>query len=104
MKTFNLDSMYSYGFGSASHHVHGDWRDIEYYHLIQDGKYYTPNLSFTEPDPRAVCPITYVCLDSLLKYIQWSKSDPDGIITSAVVKLFQLNRALDEAHENTLSE
>ena len=104
MGTFNLDSMYAYGFGSASHHVHGDWCDLEYYHLKRDGRYYTPELSFTTPDPRAACPITYDCLDGLLKYLKWSKSDPNDIIKPIVEKLFVLNRALDEAHEVSLGE
>lgn len=104
MGTFNLDSMYAYGFGSASHQVHGDWCDLQYYHLKKDGRYYTPELSFTTPDPRAVCPITYACLDSLLKYLKWSKSDPNNIIKPIVEKLFVLNRALDEAHEVSLGE
>ena len=104
MGTFNLDSMYAYGFGSASHQVHGDWLDLDYYHLKRDGRYYTPELSFTTPDPRAVCPITHACLGSLLKYLKWSKSDPNEIIKSIVEKLIFLNRALDEAHENSLGE
>ena len=104
MGTFNLDSMYAYGFGSASHQVHGDWCDLQYYHLKKDGRYYTPELSFTTPDPRAACPITYACLDSLLKYLKWSKSDPNDIIKPIVEKLFALNRALDEAHEVSLGE
>ena len=104
MGAFNLDSMYSYGFGSASHHVHGDWRDIEYYHLKRDGRYYTPELFFTEPDPRSACPVTHTCLDSLLKYLKWNKSDPDRVISSLTEKLIALNLALDEAHESTLGE
>ena len=104
MGTFNLDSMYSYVFGSASHHVHGDWRDIEYYHLKRDGRYYTPELFFTDPDPRSACPVTHACLDSLLKYLKWNKSDPDRVISSLAEKLIALNLALDEAHESSLSE
>ena len=104
MGTFNLDSMYAYGFGSASHQGHGDWCDLDYYHLKQDGRYYTPELSFTTPDPRSACPITHACLDSLLKYLKWNKSDPDNIIRPVVEKLIELNLALDAAHESTLGE
>ena len=105
MNVFDLDSMYSYGFGIASRHVHGDWLDIAYYHLKQDGdRYYTPDLFFTEPDPRAACPITGICLDSLLKYLKWNKSDPDNIISTIVEKLRDLNLTLDAAHESRLSE
>ncbi len=104
MKTFNIDSVYPYGFGIASHCVHGDWLDIAYHHLEKDGRYYTPDLFFTEPDPRSACPVTHVCLDSLLKYLKWNKSDPDNIISPVVEKLHELNLALDAAHENTLGE
>ena len=104
MKVFDLDSMYSYGFGIASHYVHGDWRDIDSYHLEQDGRYYTPKFDFTEPDPRSTCPVTHICLDSLLKYLKWNKSDPDSVISSLTEKLIALNFALNEAHESTLSE
>ena len=104
MKKFNQDSMYSYAYGSASHPVHGDWYDIDLYHLRQDGRYYTPELFFTEPDPRSACPITHICLETLLKFLKWNKSDPDGVISSLAEKLIALNRALDDAHESTLGE
>lgn len=105
MNLLELDSMYSYGFGNASHQVHGDWFDIAYYHLREEEEQcYTPDLSFTEPDPRSACPITHVCLVSLLKYLKWNKSDPDNLISPIVEKLRELNLALDAAHENMLSE
>lgn len=105
MKTFNLDSMYSYGFGLASHQVHGDWLDIAYYHLREEEKQcYTPDLFFTEPDPRLTCSLTHICLDSVLKYLKWNNSDPDNIICHVVEKLCELNLALDAAHESRLSE
>lgn len=104
MKQVNSDSIYTYGFGSTSHHVHGDWRDIEYYHLKQDGRYYTPELFFDEPDPRFTCPITEICLDSLLKYMKWNKSDPERMICNVTVKLHELNLALDQIHENSIQK
>ena len=96
--------MYCYGFGIASHQVHGDWLDIAYYHLEEDGGYYTPDLFFTEPDPRLTGSLTHICLDSLLKYLEWNKSDPDNLISPIVEKLRELNLALDSAHEDMLSE
>ena len=104
MKIYNPDPMYSYAYGGASHPVHGDWGDINLYHLKQDGRYYMPDLSFTEPDPRLTGSLTHICLDSLLKYLKWNKSDPDRVISSLAEKLIALNLALDEAHESTLSE
>lgn len=104
MKMFNPDPMYSYAYGGASHPVHGDWGDINLYHLKQDGHYYMPDLSFTEPDPRLTGSLTHICLDSLLKYLKWNKSDPDNVISSLAEKLIVLNRVFDDAHENTLGE
>lgn len=104
MKVFNLDPMYSYAYGSTSHFVHGDWCDIDLYHLKRDGRYYTPDMFFTEPDPRSACPITQICLETILIYLKWNKSDSDGLITHIVEKLHYLNRALDDAHESTLGE
>ena len=104
MKTLNYDSMYSYGFGNASHYVHGDWYDIDLHHLKQNGQYYTPNLDFDIPDPRLACSLTGICLRTLLIYLKWNASDPDSLIGALVEKLIALNRALDAAHENTLGE
>ena len=104
METLGYDSMYAYGFGNASHYVHGDWYDIDLHHLKQDGQYYTPDLDFDIPDPRLACSLTGICLRTLLIYLKWNKSDPNGVITSLAEKLCKLNAALDAAHENTLSE
>ena len=104
MKILNMDSMYSYAYGSASHPVHGDWYDISLNHLKQDGRYYTPELLFTEPDPRLTCPLTSICLETILRYLKWNKSDSDGLITRITEKLHYLNRNLNDAHESTLGE
>ncbi len=104
MKMLGYDSMYSYGFGNASHYVHGDWYDIDLHHLKQDGQYYTPDLDFDIPDPRLACSLTGICLRTLLIYLKWNKSDPDNIITSLTERLSELNTALDDTHEGTLSE
>ena len=65
---------------------HGDWYDIDLNHLRKDGRYYTPELSFTEPDPRLTGSLAHICLDSLLKYLKWNKSDPDNVISSLAEK------------------
>ena len=104
MKMLDYDSMYSYGFGNASHYAHGDWYDIDLHHLKQDGQYYTPDLDFDLPDPRLACSLTGICLRTLLIYLKWNKSDPDKELTSIIRKLLKLNAALDDVHENTLGE
>ncbi len=96
------DLAYSYGFGSGSHYVHGDWHEIRYHHINKMGRYYSPKLNFSDPDPRIACPLTMSCLDTLLLYLGWNKSDRDNAITPIVSKLKELCKVVDEAHENTL--
>lgn len=106
MKQLEQESMYSYGFGSPSDFIHGQWSEIDLHHLNRRGRYYTPNFGFTEPDPRIACSLTSICLRTLLIYLglKWNKSDPDRAVTSAVKKLYELNAFLDAAHERSLEE
>jgi hypothetical protein len=99
MKELGYERWYSYIFGGMSHHIHGDWYEISVYHLDREGRYYTPDLTFTDSDPRLTCSLTHICLRTLLTYLEWNKSDLDRVITPVVVKLFELNRAFDDIHE-----
>ncbi len=81
-----------------------EWQDIRGHHLIQNGDCYVPDLSFTEPDPNVGCPLTQICLDALVTYLAWNKSDPHGVMTPVIAKLRELNASLDEAHESWLGE
>jgi hypothetical protein len=94
--------IYAYGFGCSSHQIHGDWFDISATHLKKKGRYYTPDLTWGDPDPRLAAPLTIVCLKVLLKYLKWSKTDPDKVVSPTVLKMLDLVRALDDAHEATL--
>lgn len=82
--------------------VHRNWEDIHSYHLIQRADAYVPDLSLDEPNPNLGYQLTQICLETLFVYLKWNKSDPEGLITSVVMKLSQLNIALDDAHESTL--
>ena len=84
--------------------VHREWHDIHAHHLTQKGDYYVPDLSLDQPDPRLGCQLTHVCLETLLVYLKWNRSDPDNELTSIIRKLLKLNAALDAAHESTLGE
>ncbi len=79
-----------------------EWQDIRLHHLIQNGDCYVPNLSFIEPNPNVGRPLTQICLDALVIYLEWNKSDPHGVMTSAIAKLRELNASLDETHESWL--
>ena len=78
--------------------VHRNWDDIHSYHLIQRADSYVPDLSFDEPNPNLGYQLTQICLETLLVYLKWNKSDPEGLITSVVMKLSQLNTALDDTY------
>ena len=104
LRDLDRERQYSYGFGNTSHNVHGDWIEIGLYHLNREGRYYTPNLNFEDPDPRLACPLTHICLEILLTYLKWNDSDPDGVITSVILKLRELNFTLDAVHESSLEE
>ena len=84
--------------------VHRDWHDIRSYYLTQNGDSYAPDLSLGKPDPRLGCQLTQICLETLLVYLKWNRSDPDALITSVAVKLRELNAALDAPCENTRGE
>ena len=98
------DSLYMYLFQKETDWVHRGWHDLRSYHLTQTGDYYVPDLRFDEPQPRLGCQLTQVCLETLTIYLEWNQSDPDNGLTSIIRKLRKLNAALDEAHENILSE
>lgn len=84
--------------------IHRDWHDIRSYYLTQKGNFYAPDLSPDKPDPRLGCQLTQICLETLFVYLKWNRSDPDALITSVVVKLRELNAALDALYENTRGE
>lgn len=104
LKDLDRERQYPYLFGGMSHCIHGDWIEISSNHLHRQGRYYEPNLSFQSPDPRLVCPLTHICLQFLLLYLEWNKSDPNLLISSVTVNLQGLNADLDTAHENSLEE
>ncbi len=102
LDTLGIGAGYSYMFGNGSHFVHGDWYEISQHHIKREGQYYTPELSYDDPDPRLACSLTTLCLDALLIYLKWSKSDPHRIVSPVVSRLIELNGAVDTAHENML--
>ncbi len=84
--------------------VYRNWEDIHSSYLIQKGDAYVPDLSLDKPNPDLGYQLTQICLETLLVYLKWNKSDPDGLIISVALKLRELNLALDDAHRSTLDE
>ena len=87
---------------ATSHFVHGDWYDIDLHHVEKIGRFYVPQLNYTTPDPRIAFSGNTQCLNTLLEYLAWRKSDPDKVVLPVIQRLFELNNKVDIAHENTL--
>lgn len=104
LKDINRDSEYALAFGAGSHSVHGDWAEISVYHLEKEGRYWLPKIEFTEPDPRLTGAVSKTCLMGLVKYLEWSKSDPDNFISPLVWDLGSLFQTIDDAHEKALGD
>lgn len=90
---------YSYGFGGGSRNIHGNWMEMKRRHLYRNGAYYQPQLTFSDPDFRIAAPITIEVLDASLKYLRWSKADPDSFTIGLIADFIKYVRALDEYHE-----
>ena len=102
LKDTGNEVTYAYGFGSASHSVHGDWYDISIQQLEKKGRFYQPKLEYQIPDPRITCAQTHLCLIALHSYVEWNKSDPDNYIRPIIQKAIKLNREIDIDDEKRL--
>jgi len=98
------DWTYAYGFGKGSHWVHGDWVDIKTNHLVRNGRLYQPRWWYGKPDPRIACPITMICLWALMRFVNWSHTDPDDFVLPILDKVCKVAELLDAKHEQFLIE
>lgn len=102
LKELNFEGAYSYVFGNGSSYVHGDWKDLKASHLEYKNSLYYPKLGHDRVDPRYICPVSVICLDALVKFLEWNKSDPDSFITSTANEMNKLVRRFDAKHEEEL--
>lgn len=100
LRVLGRESEYPYTFGSSSRWVHGGWLELKKYHLIKNGRYYMPRLDWGDPDFRVVTPVTWMCLDTLKKYMAWNKSDPDDIVQNITDKLLTVIEEFDDYDED----
>lgn len=103
MNDLGRSAEYSYSFGSSSRWVHGSWQELYHYHLKKVGSRFLPRLDFGDPDTRTAAPATVICLDTLLLYLKWSKSDPGGSLSQLLNKLLDLVESVDAEHERRLA-
>lgn len=94
---------YSYTFSSSSRWIHGGWLELKLYHLRGNDGWYSPRLDYGEPDPRVAAPTTVIVLETLLKYLSWSKADLLGKVSSVAKRMAILAREVDREHERRLS-
>lgn len=100
LRALGREGDYSYTFGSSSRWVHGGWLELKKYHLTKDGRYYMPRLDWGVPDFRVIAPVTWMCLDTLKKYLVWNNSDPDNIVQNISSKLLKIVEEFDDYDEN----
>ncbi len=103
MKSINRKNEYSYSFGASSRFVHGSWDEICHYHLTKKNGCYMPNMHYGDPDPRMVFPITAISLDTIARYLEWSKGDPDGTVQLLTTNILDLCMKIDAAYEKRIS-
>ena len=99
LRHLGRDWEYSYGFGSGSRHIHGNWMDIKCRHLRRNGARYHPKITFSDPDARTAAPVTIEVLATTVDYLHWSKADPDDFVTKVITGLVKYVRGLDRHHE-----
>lgn len=95
---------YYFTFGDGSHAVHGDWKDVDCYHLKEIKGLYYPKPEFWSADPRVLNPITGECLDVSIEFLKWNGTDPDKYLISILSGLQELSSKFDEADEQRVVE
>jgi hypothetical protein len=78
---------YPFLFGQGSSFIHGDWYEMSIFNLTQRGRYYLPDLGFSDPDPRIALPVTIAILHSSDDFLKWNKSDPEKHVRSIIHNL-----------------
>jgi len=104
LKELNFEGAYSYIFGNGSSYVHGDWKDLKANHLDYKQEQYYPRLEHDRVDPRYLCPASVICLDALVEFLKWNKSDADNFVISTAIGMNSLIRNFDAQHEKDLQE
>lgn len=84
LESLNKEIDYPFIFGQGSSFIHGNWYEMSIYNLNKNGRYYTPNLEFTAPDPRLALPVTFSVLQTTGDFVSWNKSDPDNYIRPVI--------------------
>ncbi|MFC1794012.1 DUF5677 domain-containing protein [Planctomycetota bacterium] len=104
LRSLGREWQYSYAFGGASRWIHGGWLELSKYHLKRKGRYYLPRLEYGNPDPRIAGPMTFMCLETLIRFLKWSMADPDKYLENITLKMMRYLQSIDEEHEKRLNK
>lgn len=85
---------YPFLFGQGSSFIHGNWYEMSIFNLNKKGRYYLPDLEFSDPDPRIALPVTIAALHSSRDFLKWNKSDPEKYVRSIIQTLSERSKLL----------
>ncbi len=101
---YGNDGRYHMVFGIGSHAIHGDWKDINCYHLEKTNDYYLPKIDYDKVDLRVLAPITIRCLEGTLDFLIWNETDPDKYLENLILQLRELAVRIDSSHEDYITQ
>jgi hypothetical protein len=85
---------YPFLFGQGSSFIHGNWYEMSIFNLTKKGRYYLPDIDFSNPDPRIALPVTIASLQSANDFLTWNKSDPEKYVRSIIQNLVGKTKVL----------
>ncbi len=94
LKSLNKEIDYPFIFGQGSSFIHGSWYEMSIHNLKRKGRYYVPNLEFSDTDPRVALPVTVGALQTASDFLKWNKSDPKKYVRSIIQALLERSKLL----------
>lgn len=75
-KDLNLEYVYLVAFGGGSHNVHGNWEDIQEYHLeeVADG-YFKAEFEWHQSTSQPLNALGLYAADAIIDYLNWISGD-----------------------------
>ncbi len=86
-----------------SQSVHGNWRDLQFYHLEEVENGYKPNLEWSMPRPQLLFAIGTITVDTLIKYLDYLIDNGQKQLCDKLLDLRERIVLADREHERYLS-
>jgi hypothetical protein len=94
LRSLKKEIDYPFIFGQGSSFIHGNWYEMSVHNLTKKGRYYMPNLDFSDTDPRVALPVTVGALQAATDFLKWNKSDPQKYVRSIIASLSERSKLL----------